>query len=194
MSLPTRLPKAIQRGPIADDEIVGSRDVYFDIDPTGIDTDSTAVSRMFKINNSPFNHDVVNITVRAGTAEEWTIINRSSGTHPFHIHVNEFQVTEIDGVKQDPPVWRDVLLLLPKVTYKIRHRFEAAFDGKTVLHCHYLPHEDLGMMNLIEILPATSSVNERPWEEPLASRNVTAEDDNRHVTRHFWQPACSQNC
>lgn len=174
MSLPTRLPKAIQRGPIADDEIVGSRDVYFDIDPTGIDTDSTAVSRMFKINNSPFNHDVVNITVRAGTAEEWTIINRSSGTHPFHIHVNEFQVTEIDGVKQDPPVWRDVLLLLPKVTYKIRHRFEAAFDGKTVLHCHYLPHEDLGMMNLIEILPATSSVNERPWEEPLAFPNPVA--------------------
>jgi cellobiose-specific phosphotransferase system component IIB len=116
----------------------------------------------------------VNITVRAGTAEEWTIINRSSGTHPFHIHVNEFQVTEIDGVKQDPPVWRDVLLLLPKVTYKIRHRFEAAFDGKTVLHCHYLPHEDLGMMNLIEILPATSSVNERPWEEPLAFPNPVA--------------------
>lgn len=174
MSLPSRLPKAIQRGPITDDEIVGSRDVHFDIDRTGTDTDFTAVTRMFKINNSPFNHDVVNMTVRAGTAEEWTIINRSAGTHPFHIHVNEFQVTEINGVKQDPPVWRDVLLLLPNSTYKIRHRFDDKYDGKTVLHCHYLPHEDWGMMNLIEILPSTSSVHERPWEEPLAFPNPVA--------------------
>lgn len=174
MSLPTRLPKAIERGPIKDEEIVGSREVYFDIDPTGTDVDSTAVSRMFTVNNSPFNHDVVNISVRAGTAEEWTITNRSSGTHPFHIHINEFQVTAINGVKQDVPVWRDVLLLMPNTTYTIRHRFDTEFDGKTVLHCHYLPHEDWGMMNIIDILPSTSSVHERPWDEPLAFPNPVA--------------------
>lgn len=174
MALPARLPKAIERGPIKDEEIVGSREVYFDIDRTGIDVDSTAVSRMFKINNSPFNHDVVNITVRAGTAEEWTIINKSNGTHPFHIHVNEFQVIAINDVKLDVPVWRDVLLLLPNTKYTIRHRFEAEYDGKTVLHCHYLPHEDWGMMNIIEILPSTSSVHERPWDEPLAFPNPVA--------------------
>ncbi|MBU3679426.1 MAG: T9SS type A sorting domain-containing protein [Candidatus Kapabacteria bacterium] len=190
MELPTRLPKAMQRGTINDDEIVGSREVVFDIDPTGTDTDSTAVSRMFKVNNAPFNHDVVNITVRAGTAEEWTIRNISNGTHPFHIHVNEFQVTEIGGVKQDPPVWRDVLLLMPKTTYKIRHRFDAEFDGKTVLHCHYLPHEDWGMMNIIEILPATSPVHERPWDEPLAFPNPAI---GRFSTIHIRVPELIQN-
>ena len=30
------------------------------------------------------------------------------------------------------------------------------------------------MMNLIEILPATSSVHERPWDEPLAFPNPVA--------------------
>jgi len=174
MTLPARLPRAIERGPIKDEEIVGSREVYFDIDPTGTNLDSTAVSRMFTVNNSPYNHDVVNITVRAGTAEEWTITNRSGGTHPFHIHINEFQVTAINDVKQDEPVWRDVLLLMPKTKYTIRHRFDTEFDGKTVLHCHYLPHEDWGMMNLIEILPATSSVHDRPWDEPLAFPNPVA--------------------
>lgn len=174
MMLPTRLPKPCQQGPIRDEEIVGSREVYFDIDPTGTDVDSTAVSRMFKINNSPYDHDVVNISVRAGTAEEWTIINRSNGTHPFHIHINEFQVTAIDGVKLETPEWRDVLMLLPNKKYTIRHRFDAEYDGKTVLHCHYLPHEDWGMMNLIDILPATSSVHERPWDEPLAFPNPVA--------------------
>jgi FtsP/CotA-like multicopper oxidase with cupredoxin domain len=172
MSLPSRLPAAQQRGAIADNEIVGTREIYFDIDETaGSNPDSTAISRMFTINNSPFNHDVVNIAVRAGTAEEWTIINRSSDTHPFHIHVNEFEVVAINDVKLETPVWRDVLLLLPKTRYTIRHRFIAEFDGKTVLHCHYLPHEDWGMMNIVEILPSTSSVNERPWEEPLAFPN-----------------------
>lgn len=190
MELPARLPRSIRRDTIADNEIVGSRELVFNIDRTGLDKDSSVITRMFNINNSPFNHDVVNITVKAGTAEEWTIRNNSTGTHPFHIHVNEFQVTEIGGVKQDPPVWRDVLLLMPKVTYKIRHRFDAEFDGKTVLHCHYLPHEDWGMMNLIEILPATSSVNERPWEEPLAFPNPVI---GRYSSIHVRVPELVQN-
>lgn len=190
MQLPVKLPQACKDGPIRDEEIVGSREVYFDIEPAGTDADSTAVTRMFKVNNSPFNHDVVNISVRAGTAEEWTIINRSNGTHPFHIHINEFQVTAINGVKQDQPVWRDVLLLMPNTSYTIRHRFDEAFDGKTVLHCHYLPHEDWGMMNVVEILPATSSVHERPWEEPRAFPNPVV---GRFSTFQMRIPELMQN-
>lgn len=171
MQLPTRLPEAIAKGSIKDEEITGSRELVFAIEPPkDISADPTAVSRMFMINSAPFNHEVVNISVKIGDVEEWTINNTSDGYHPFHIHVNEFQVTEINGMAVNPPIWRDVLLLAPNSTYKIRHRF-SDFDGKTVLHCHFLPHEDWGMMNMIEILPRTSSVNERPWEEPLAFPN-----------------------
>lgn len=171
MIMPSRLPLPIVDGTIADSEITGTRDIVFAIGSfANLAQDSSIITRSFTIDNSPFDHDVVNQTIQAGDVEEWTIHNVSSSPHPFHIHVNEFQVTEKNGVKYDPPVWHDVLLLDTMSTYKIRHRF-LKFDGKTVMHCHYLPHEDWGMMNLIDILPLTSSVDERPWEVPLAFPN-----------------------
>ena len=38
---------------------------------------------------------MVNQYVRLGDLEEWTIINTSKEQHPFHIHVNDFQVMSI---------------------------------------------------------------------------------------------------
>lgn len=174
MTMPEKLPLAIKRGSIRKEEITGTREVVFRIgDFGGIPTDSTAISRIFTIDNSPFNHDVVNMTVKAGDVEEWTIRNESAGWHPFHIHINEFQVVAINGQYMEQPVWHDVLLLQPQTTYTIRHRFDD-FDGKTVMHCHFLPHEDWGMMNIIDILPRTSSVDEEPWKNPMAFPNPVA--------------------
>ena len=174
MSMPVRLPTAIQAGSIRDEEITGTRELVFRIgDVSKVQLDSSAIMRTFTIDDSPFKHDVVNITVQAGDVEEWTIRNDSRGYHPFHIHINEFQVVEEDGVRIDEPIWHDVLLLAPQKTYKIRHRY-GDFDGKTVLHCHFLPHEDWGMMQLIDILPKTSSVDKDPWNEPIAFPNPVA--------------------
>jgi FtsP/CotA-like multicopper oxidase with cupredoxin domain len=171
MSMPTRLPIPIAQGDIRDEEITGSRTITFSVgDFADLATDPTVVSRSFTINNSPFDHNVVNITMQSGAVEEWTIINNSSDFHPFHIHVNEFQAIEKNGVKFDPPIWWDVMLLDTMSTYKIRHRIGPA-SGKTVMHCHYLPHEDWGMMNLIDILPKSTSIDEAPWTTPVAFPN-----------------------
>lgn len=171
MLMPTRLPIPIAQGDIRDEEITGSRTITFSVgDFADLATDPTVVSRSFTINNSPFDHNVVNITMQSGAVEEWTIINNSTDFHPFHIHVNEFQAIEKNGVKFDPPIWWDVMLLDTMSTYKIRHRIGPA-SGKTVMHCHYLPHEDWGMMNLIDILPKSTSIDEAPWTTPVAFPN-----------------------
>ena len=51
---------------------------------------------IYKINNETFDHNRVDITAKLGTVEEWKLVNldkNSSGNiHPFHIHVNDFQV------------------------------------------------------------------------------------------------------
>ncbi|NBQ44281.1 MAG: multicopper oxidase family protein, partial [Mycobacteriaceae bacterium] len=39
-------------------------------------------------------------TMKRGTVEEWTLTNTSNEWHPFHIHVNPFQVIAINGVPQ----------------------------------------------------------------------------------------------
>lgn len=159
MQMPTRLPMPVTGGTIADSQVTGHRTITFRVgDFKGMPPDSTVITRSFTIDNEPFDHDVVNMTIKAGDVEEWQIENASEDFHPFHIHVNEFEVFEKNGVKLDPPEWHDVLLLDTFSVYRIRHRF-GDFDGKTVMHRHYLPHEDWGMMNIIDIEPRTSDVD-----------------------------------
>jgi FtsP/CotA-like multicopper oxidase with cupredoxin domain len=94
--------------------------------------------------------------VALGSVEEWTILNMNSIRHPFHIHVNPFQVVRINGVPIDP-YWADTIALPPNGTptnptsVTFRTRF-ADFTGATLMHCHMLAHEDMGMMQTIEIV------------------------------------------
>src|SRR5205823_5746240 len=47
------------------------------------------------VNGKQFENDLINEVMLLGSAEEWTLKN-STGTvqHPFHIHINPFQVVE----------------------------------------------------------------------------------------------------
>lgn len=48
----------------------------------------------FQINEEAFPDNVI-FQPRLNTVEEWTILNYSNQPHPFHIHVNDFQVMSI---------------------------------------------------------------------------------------------------
>lgn len=155
MRLPTRLPTPAALRPIQDSEITGRRLVVFNVVflPSGeID---------FVIDGKKFDPNRVDQKIRLGAVEEWTVANASEFAHPFHIHTNPFLVTSIDGIPLNPPRWLDTVHLPPKgvdqcgnargsgtVVFRIRF---TDYPGRTVLHCHLLDHEDMGMMQLIEI-------------------------------------------
>jgi FtsP/CotA-like multicopper oxidase with cupredoxin domain len=112
----------------------------------------------------------------AGNYEEWTVTNRSFSDHPFHIHQNPFLVTKINGKELATPEWHDTFIVpgatpqptnfLPpppqpninkdvgfgSITFRIY--FSPRTVGCFVMHCHTLSHEDLGMMQRLDILPA----------------------------------------
>lgn len=99
--------------------------------------------------------------VKLGTTEEWLIYNDSNLSlkeggvaedHPFHIHVNNFTVTEIGGKPVKAYGSQDVVNVLPGQKVLIRMAF-SDFVGKSVYHCHILFHEDNGMMANFEIVP-----------------------------------------
>lgn len=98
--------------------------------------------------------------MKKGTAEEWTVGNATGALHVFHIHVNPFFITHINGVElpKDSPLrrWQDTIGVPTgnnnqpgTITYKTR--FEK-FTGKFVIHCHVLRHEDQGMMQIVEVI------------------------------------------
>ena len=126
---------------ITDKELTGTQpELVFDIE-----------GGQFLIDGKEFDHTRVDRTMKLNGVEEWTLSSKN-GNHPYHIHVNPFQVIKINGKPVDP-VWRDTILVRsnPPVTVTMRTRYEV-FTGKHVLHCHNLVHEDRGMMQLIEIL------------------------------------------
>ena len=106
----------------------------------------------FFINGKEFDANRVDVQPKLGTVEEWTLVNTSSEQHPFHIHVNDFQVISVDGVPAAAPGLQDTVPLYPGKDVVIRMRF-TDFTGKFVFHCHILNHEDNGMMAVVEVVP-----------------------------------------
>ncbi|MFN8674940.1 MAG: multicopper oxidase family protein [Thermomicrobiales bacterium] len=106
--------------------------------------------RLF-IDGKQFDHDRVDQTVLLGALEEWRIVNTSPDWHPFHIHVNDFQVIEVNGEPYEAHSWEDTFPLPAFGEVVIRSRF-LDFTGKYVYHCHILDHEDMGMMGIVEVV------------------------------------------
>ena len=144
-------------------KIVEERTLLFNNDPTGRPA----------INGKAFDNlaDTTQYPV-LNTAETWTLQNEwASSIHPFHIHVNPFQIMEIfdpnnpaatqHTVFAQPYIWRDTIAI-PQANdnhgagpttngwVKIRTRY-CDFQGTFVLHCHILDHEDRGMMETVVI-------------------------------------------
>jgi FtsP/CotA-like multicopper oxidase with cupredoxin domain len=132
----------------------------------------------FMINDKQFEEkgEVVDQCMPLNGVEDWVLENWTTAVaHPFHIHINPFQVIKIEkpfenddgtvGIQRYQPkdnfVWQDVIAIPAAVIHDgtvtpgrvtIRHKF-LDFPGTFVLHCHILAHEDRGMMQLVRIVP-----------------------------------------
>ncbi|MET1156568.1 multicopper oxidase domain-containing protein [Arthrobacter sp.] len=103
----------------------------------------------FTINDKEFDAGRIDETVSVGSVEEWTFSNGSPMDHPMHLHVWPMQVIQEGGRKLPDPKWQDVVNIPAHGEVKVLVYFDT-FPGRTVLHCHILDHEDLGMMGVIE--------------------------------------------
>ena len=70
--------------------------------------------------------------------------------HPFHIHVNPFQLTQdpLDNNKNNwfrSGDWHDTLFYPGDSNQRVLTQTDY-FTGPSVIHCHILDHEDSGMM------------------------------------------------
>lgn len=132
--------------------------VEFNIDVSG-------PAPVFEVNGQPYDPDTSRDLV-LGQAEEWTLTS-AFVNHPFHIHVNPFQIVSIKdpngkevsvtGEPGDPQyaatqgLWKDTLFVKQGYTILMRTRYQR-YIGEYVLHCHILDHEDQGMMQNVRVL------------------------------------------
>ena len=138
----------------------------------------------YMINNKQFGQtgEVIDQCMPQDGLQDWVLENWTSVAHPFHIHINPFQIREIDVptgfntyTKYIPTsdfIWQDVIAIpaanitpAPSGTKDpsapqqitpgrvvIRQKYPD-FNGTYVLHCHILAHEDRGMMQLVRVVP-----------------------------------------
>jgi L-ascorbate oxidase len=118
----------------------------------------------FMVNGQPYDPKTAR-TLILNNVEEWELAS-TAGSHPFHIHVNPFQVARIldaDGKDVSVPgsgdpdyaatqgTWKDTLFVKSGYTLFVRTRYQR-YIGEYVLHCHILDHEDQGMMQNVRVV------------------------------------------
>lgn len=113
----------------------------------------------YRVDGRPFDAGNPPRRLKLGTVDEWKVSAGagSSLIHPFHIHVNPFEVLAINGRRLGHPLWMDTILIggagsgypTREVLFRTRYR---DFTGRFMLHCHNAVHEDMGMMELVEIV------------------------------------------
>ena len=77
--------------------------------------------------------------------------------HIFHIHVNPFQWSRTDPAGKPELVWKDSLLVQGPTVTNVYTKY-TDYIGKFVMHCHILDHEDLGMMEVEEVVDTAGGV------------------------------------
>ncbi|MET1035266.1 MAG: multicopper oxidase family protein [Arthrobacter sp.] len=131
---------------LRDRPVAARRDVVFAMMGRGMGPGGMSPT----INGRSYDADRTDITVEAGTVEEWRIVNTSPLHHPFHLHVWPMQVVHDGTAVVDAPDWRDVVVVPANGEATVLVAFDG-IAGRTVFHCHILDHEDLGMMGVIEV-------------------------------------------
>lgn len=118
----------------------------------------TPDGKTFFIDGKTFDPNRVDITVKLGDVEKWTIVNATGELHTFHIHQLDFLVTKIKGQTKDAEGLRDVIDVpyqqngTPGEVEMIVPFTNPVIVGKFVYHCHIMEHEDHGMMANIEVV------------------------------------------
>ena len=105
----------------------------------------------FTINGHAWDPAVSEWTSTLGTVEEWLITNDTNQDHPFHVHVNPFQVIKVNGSPVAFSGHQDVAIVPRFGSITVRTRFTDFTGGPVLMHCHILDHEDMGMMTRFEI-------------------------------------------
>jgi bilirubin oxidase len=145
---PIELPAVLR--PIADLGPATTRQVVV-LSATGMGMMGT-----FLINGRTFDMNRVDLETVVGRVELWDLVNTTMMDHPIHFHGTQFQVVgrTVRGVVTPPanPAWFDTVNVPAGETVTIKTR--QMLPGKRMFHCHILPHEDAGMMAVLDVKPA----------------------------------------
>jgi FtsP/CotA-like multicopper oxidase with cupredoxin domain len=101
------------------------------------------------INGSKFDINVPTFQLNVGAVEEWTI--KGARQHPFHLHIYHMQMMT-DCNNYEAGEYYDTIASNCDVRFDLNPSSAVVYDGRTIMHCHILEHEDQGAMGWADIM------------------------------------------
>ncbi len=101
------------------------------------------------VNGRQYDHHNPNFTLPADAVQEWSI--NGAAQHPFHLHVYHMQAFGCGGDYEDGEFY-DVIAANCSVRFDTNASTTTAYDGRTIMHCHILEHEDQGAMGWMDLV------------------------------------------
>jgi FtsP/CotA-like multicopper oxidase with cupredoxin domain len=102
-----------------------------------------------RINGQEYDINLTDFVVPFGKVERWRFESRGGAPHPIHVHGAHFQVQSREGGRNRvfpwEGGWKDTVLLNDDEAVEVLIVFDR-YEGRYLLHCHKLEHEDHGMM------------------------------------------------
>jgi FtsP/CotA-like multicopper oxidase with cupredoxin domain len=100
------------------------------------------------LNGAKFDAAVPTFTLPADKVQNWTI--KGNTQHPFHLHVYHVQAVNCGG-SFEPGEYYDTLTDPCDVRFDLNAATSRVFEGKAIMHCHILEHEDQGAMGWLDV-------------------------------------------
>jgi FtsP/CotA-like multicopper oxidase with cupredoxin domain len=151
--LAMRLPGALGGAPfkaIGAAEVTNKRRITLSVDQPEFPPAANYQEFAYLVCGERFDPNRVDQRIALGAVEEWDVVNEHDNDHIFHIHTNPFQLVAINGAPLTEPDWRDTVVVPRNGSVTFRSRF-LDFTGRFVHHCHMMNHEELGMMQVVEV-------------------------------------------
>lgn len=114
---------------------------------------SGGMTGLFLINGKTFAMDRIDLSTVVGRIEVWDFVNATMMDHPMHVHGTQFAVVSrtVNGVAipASYDAWLDTVNVPAGETVSVKIR--QGLPGRRMVHCHILPHEDAGMMAVLDV-------------------------------------------
>ena len=115
------------------------------------------------INGSKFELDVPTFSVTADGLQEWSL--NGARNHPFHLHIYHVQMDGDCGEFEDGEFY-DVVADNCTLRFDLDAATSSIYEGRTIMHCHILEHEDQGAMGWLDVLPPAAPESPQPIAAP----------------------------
>jgi FtsP/CotA-like multicopper oxidase with cupredoxin domain len=122
------------------------------------------------LNGVRFNMDVPTYTLPASQVQSWSLSGNTQ--HPFHLHVYHVQSVDCTG-SYEPGEHYDVIAQPCTVRFDLNAATSTVYEGRAIMHCHILEHEDQGAMGWMDVvggLPPPSFPTDGSLAAPYAEK------------------------